>query len=714
MTTPEAIVLVTLLMTLALAAEPVVEPGADWVVEESSLPAIESAIALLRAGEMDQAATAFAALDAASEQPQITYLHALAAYEGGSLDTAQEAAFGVEAPEYAPLLNLRGLILADVGRGPEALAELSAAEEVAGTDRALRARILLNRGLIEADSGQFGAAETSLARAATLAREVGDDAVVQGAVDNLARIASLTGRGGARDVLGAVVEHLRKGDVASAEAALREDAGTDRRSLARQALARASIARVQGQMEPARIAAEESLRIAREAGLVRERLASLGDIAALYMAMERPALARVALDEALGLVEGTHFKVREIGLRIQSGLLASDEDNILLARAEADRALTLLMASSQPVAQARLAELQARIALLEDNTATAQTRFTESYDQLSALGYSADAARIAVDSVRRTDDDVLRAAWADKALASFEAAGDPSGPAFVAMSEGLLLASRDDIGGALEAFVRASEAAEVAGPRAARVQQIASENAAVAMAALGHNTEGASEMGLEEVVRRRGVFDDASAAYEVGRTAYDEGRYSEARSAFERAQQRFMELGEVDHGTTARRALAWATYQDALRTTGIASYPFYEEIEQEAIQVGDPELAVRARVSRAMIASELEQPSAASQLLEAARQAEGGGYDVLAGQVWAEVALKPGELADRAMAARKAAEHLTGEELGTHALYAVAVDAFNAEDYGLARILAGEAGARGGALATAVTELEEALVEVGE
>jgi hypothetical protein len=87
---------------------------------------------------------------------------------------------------------------------------------------------------------------------------------------------------------------------------------------------------------------------------------------------------------------------------------------------------------------------------------------------------------------------------------------------------------------------------------------------------------------------------------------------------------------------------------------------------------------------------------------------------VLAGQVWAEVALKPGELADRAMAARKAAEHLTGEELGTHALYAVAVDAFNAEDYGLARILAGEAGARGGALATAVTELEEALVEVGE
>ena len=141
------------------------------------------------------------------------------------------------------------------------------------------------------------------------------------------------------------------------------------------------------------------------------------------------------------------------------------------------------------------------------------------------------------------------------------------------MSEGLLLASRDDIGGALEAFIRAAEAAEVAGPRAARVQQLASENAAVAMAALGHNTEGASEMGLDEVVRRRGVFDDASAAYEVGRTAYDEGRYSEARSAFERAQQSFMELGEVDHGNTARRGLAWAAYQDALRNTSIASYP---------------------------------------------------------------------------------------------------------------------------------------------
>lgn len=710
----EATVLLSVLMTLALAAEPVVEPGADWVVEESALPAIESAIALLRAGDMDEAATAFAALDDASDQPQITYLHALAAYEGGALGMAQEAAFAVESPDYAPLLNLRGLILADVGQGPQALQELSAAEEVAGTDRALRARIVLNRGLIEADSGQFGPAETSLARAATLAREVGDDAVVQGAVDNLARIASLTGRGGARDVLGAVVEHLRKGDVAAAQTALQSDAGTDRRSLARQALARASIARVQGQMEPARIAAEESLRIARESGLVRERLAALGDIAALHMSMEKPALARVALDEALGMVDGTHFKVREIGLRIQSGLLAADEENIPLSRTEADRSLTLLMSSSQPVAEARLAELQARIALLEGNISTAQARLLESYDQLSGLGYSADAARIAVDSVRRTNDDVLRAGWAEKALASFEAAGDPTGPAFVAMSEGLNLAARNDVGGALEAFVRASEAAEAAGPRAARVQQVASENAAVAMAALGHSAEGASEMGLEEVVRRRGIFDDASAAYEVGRTAYDEGRYSEARSAFERAQQSFMELGEVDHGNTTRRALAWAAYQDAIRNTGIASYPFYEEIEQEAIQVGDPELAVRARVSRALIASDLDQPSAPTQLLEAARQAEEGGYDVLAGQVWAEVALKPGELTDRATAARRAAEHLTGEDLGTHALYAVAVDAFNTEEYGLARVLAGEAAARGGPLVEAVTELEQALSQVGE
>ena len=117
---------------------------------------------------------------------------------------------------------LMDVLEADLGRGDEALAMLIRAEAAAGEDRALLARVLLNRGLVEADSGRFGPAETSLARAATLAREVGDDSVVQGAVDNMARVASLTGRGGARDVLGAVVEHLRKGDLASALQAAEE------------------------------------------------------------------------------------------------------------------------------------------------------------------------------------------------------------------------------------------------------------------------------------------------------------------------------------------------------------------------------------------------------------------------------------------------------------------------------------------------------------
>src|SRR5690606_14451399 len=113
----------------------------------------------------------------------------------------------------------------------------------------------------------------------------------------------------------------------------------------------------------------------------------------------------------------------------------------------------------------------------------AQAQFEAACAELDALGYSADAARVAVEAVGLTADPEDRAAWKRTALERFEAAGDPSGRAHVELAEGLLLASLDDLDGAVDAFVRAAEAAEDAGPRAARARRVARENAAVALAA---------------------------------------------------------------------------------------------------------------------------------------------------------------------------------------------------------------------------------------
>lgn len=700
----------------ALAADPVVEPGGDWVVEEDARASIEQAISMLRGGRFEEAAASLQALDAASDAPELAYLHALAWYEAGNLSRAEAAAFAGADGGYGPLLNLKGLILADLGRGEEALRLFEAAERTAADDAALKGRVTLNRGLVEADSGRFGAAQERLEAAVALGETSGDASVVQGAVDNLARIASLTGEGGARDVLGAVVDHLRRGDLDEARGALEADRGTDRRARARQALARAAIARVEGRMDEAVVAADEALRLAREGGLVRERLAALGDLVALHIAMERPALAASTLQEALDLVQGTHFAVRELGLRIQSGFLAVDAGDLDKARAEAERARTLLRASPQPVAAARLDELDGRIAGAGGDGARSQAALERSFDALGERGYHADAARVATEALRRAGTPELREAWRRRALAAFEAAHDPSGPAFVAVSEGLSLAAAEDLDGALAAFVRAAEAAEAAGPRAARVGTIARENASAALAALGYSPENAAaaaSLGLEEVLRGRERFQEGEQAYEAGREAYAAGRFSEARTAFERAMGVFIGLGEVGHANSCRRALAWATYQDAIRSPATASYPFFEELEQEAIQVDDPELAVRARAARAMSAAELGLPAAEGLLRDVAARADTAQLTIVAGQVWAELALLESlSLSERAGAAREAHGRLAGEDLGVHALYAVAVAAYNAEDYALARELVGLAAAAPGGLAEPVGQLSRALDEV--
>lgn len=692
-------------------ADPVVQPGADVGVVDGA-PATQAAIELLRAERFDEAAAAFAELAAAAPSPQLAYLHALACYEGGALAKADTASKAVEDGDYAPLLNLKGLILADLGHGDEALAMLTRAESAAGDDRPLRARVLLNRGLVEADSGRFVPAETSLTRALELAREAGAEDVAAGALENLARVASLTGRGDSRDVLGAVVDKLRRGDLAGARAAVVEGEDADRRETARRHLAKAAILRVEGRMELALRETDEALRISRDGGLVRERLAALSDLAALHLALERPALAGTALDEAMALVGDTHFKVREVGLRIQAGFVAVEQGDADDAGVHAARARELLARSPQPVASARLAELDARRSLLTGDAAAADAAFGVAFDGLTSLGYHADASRVAVDAVRRTTDAARRAAWTTKADAAFRAAGDNTGPAALALSEGLALADAGDLEGAVAAFVRAAEGAADTGPRGDRIAEVARSNAATALVALGHSADAASSastLGLADLSRAREVFVASEAAYERGRTAYDAQEYDAARLAFEEALTGFVTIGELKHANTARRARAWASYHGAVRRDAPSSLEFYEELEQEAIQVDDPELAVRARASLAITAATTGVPDAAVRLREAAARAEQADLPVVAGQVWAELALADGELDARAAAARKAFALLPGVDLGAHAMYIVAVAAYNAEQDDVSRALCDEALTSPGSLAEALGQLRSAL-----
>jgi len=332
-------------LATAIAGVTVSLPASDAEVEldDSAAAAVEQGMQALSAGRFDDAGRAFRALSEAGADPVAHYLEALAWYEGGRLRNAQTAvdALLAKSPEHGPGLALLGLIQADGGRGDEALSTLQRASAVAGEDRRLTSQITLNRGLVLMDQGSLGQARESFESSASTATEVGDEATLKVARENLATLAALTGTGGqGGDAISTVVARLRAGDLAGARESVPTPPESDRRGAVRALLADALVDRAEGAFDAANVKVRTALGLARQGGLVRETAACLAELGTLYSLSGRFDTSLQLHQEAVGLVAGTSFRLREVAYRVEAGRVAVRLGDLRQARNQLDAAHT--------------------------------------------------------------------------------------------------------------------------------------------------------------------------------------------------------------------------------------------------------------------------------------------------------------------------------------------------------------------------------------
>ena len=323
-------------------------------------------------------------------------------------------------------------------------------------------------------------------------------------------------------------------------------------------------------------------------------------------------------------------------------------------------------------------------------------------------GWWADAARVSTSAVRALPPGKPAEVWRTRAEGNFSKAHDPLGPAHLDMARGLAAADARELEDALEAFASARTIAEKVGTaQAKRVAAIADENAAQALVALGHGEE-AVRRGLDDAVSRHQRFSAAEEAYRRGLVAYDAQDYTQSRTSFDESFNTFRDLGETGYATAARRGRAWSAWNHAVMKDTPAALPFYGEIQQEAVMVGDPELEARASAAHALAMSRLNAGDPLPRLRAAADLAESQGLDDVAASVWGELAERETDLVERARAARRALQ-LSADAGGAYAMYSVAVDAANADHVELAESLAREVLPVAGDLRPAVQEVLDAL-----
>lgn len=678
-----------LLALLAPAAEPLVLPAtrAEIEISDDAAPAVEAALAALSGRRFDEAAAGFAALSGASDSADYAYLHAVAAYEAGDLRQASQAVdTGLErAANHAPLLTLQGLVLADKGKGDEALRVLRKAESLRGDDDVLGARISLNTALVHMDLGAFGDAETALDEAASRAKAAGDDELSERVAENRAVLEAARGGGGRGDALAKVSEALRKGQTGAARESLPTAAEQDRRARVRRALAEGAILRAEGRFDEAALTLQSALTLAREGGLSRESAALLAEMGGVFRVGGRPALAREPLAEAVSMVAGSSFRLNEVAYRVEAGRVALALEDLESARGQLERARKAAKEVEDPTAEPRIDELEGAVLARAGDTHGAEVALSRAQAALELKDWHADAARVAVLRVE------LQAQMASKklpktrkeALDAFMRAGDSLGPVHVAMAEGVGLARAKQGADALQAFIEAADAAKAAGgARAEALQALARENAAQVLVSMGQNSEAAkaaAEHGLGDSVARLERFESAKDAYARGLKAFEGKKFATAQPLFHEAFESFEALGEKAYARQARAARAWATFNGGHTGKPETRMTLYSEVAQEAVLVEDPELEARALAAKALAADELAFGDVDEALRKALTATEQLGLHKVSGQLYAAVAEREGDLETRAGAARRAYDLLEGDVAGVYAAYSVAVDAYNGE-----------------------------------
>lgn len=710
------------LLSTALAGDPgvpvVLPGGGEVVIATDAKSAVEDAMALLSARRFGDAARAFGALADASGDANLRYLEAVARYEGAELRPAERATQAGLArdPRNAPLWSLRGLILADLGRGEEALAAFDRGEQAAAGDPAVMARISLNRGLVRLDRGEASLAEVALRKAIDLGGVAKDVDLVARATDNLALVDQMRGRpatGG--DTITAVSDRLRRGDVKGARAAIPATPPPDRRGAVRHQIALAGVARAEGRVSEALQRLEAAAALAGEGGLVREQAAALAQIGTILGAAGRRDAGLDKLQQAIGLVSGSSLRVNELTYRVEAGRIAVRLGDLGQADGQLAAARVAAKGNDDVLGQVRLAELEGVVAGLHGDAAKASTTLEGAIKSWDTLGYVTEAARVAADLVEQeaAAGSARLPERIKTAEALFARANDPLGPAHVGISEGLGQARRGAKAEALAAFVRAAERADaVATARAKDVAAIARQNAASLLVDGGMSSDAAakaSQAGLDQVVAREKSFRAAEVDFKAGIAAMDAKRWDEARDKFGAAERSLSAIGEASRAADARRARLWATFSAATDDPASQAIVVYRRVAEEASALPDPELRARATAAVGLTAHDLHQADALATLRAAGPLAEAAGLTAIAGQVWAVAATEEPKLPDRVAAARRAYDLRAGDDLGTFAMYAVAVDAYNDDQLDLAEEIAVEILPKSGKLQPKVTEVLAAI-----
>ena len=703
------LILIWGLVGLGIAGEgALVTPGAEGLSLDADGEALlAQAASAFAEGRLIEAAGLYDALADGGAGPTARVLQAVALYEAGELRLAVEALDGVSGDTAAGLL---GLILVESGAQAEGMKRLEQAKRSA--DPAVAARAGLNLALAEMDRGQLKAAESGVAAARAYVSQSGDTTLDGPVRDAEAALAQLKGQAppAGASALTALSDALARGELSRAKGQVDslKARKVTRRDRVEGALAQGAYLRAVGQPEAAAQVLTGALAEAREGGMGVATAQALVGLAVAHSLAGRVDLAVTLMAEAEETAAAAGLLTLAADASVELGLLLVRQGQGAAAAQQAVKAKARLEGLQHPSGVARLAELDGALAADRGDTATATARYGDAVRTFSAQGHHADAARAAVG--RAAALAVAGGAPAEsaraEALEHFRRAGDPLGPAHLALACALAYARAGRLDDALQGFARAAELGRgVASPQGQALAKTAENNAARALVALGASqaaAEQAAAAGLSAAVGHQRALDDAFAAYDEGLAAYAEGRFSTARARFSEAYTELKAAGEDTYATQARLALAWTAYNIAVGLPPQEALPFWGEVIAEAGALEDEELLARAMAAQALCADRLGLDPSGDRLRHAAGLAERTGLPSVAARCWAALAEGGRPIDDRARAARRAYALDPGEPLAVYAMYSVAVDAYNEDKPDLARALCVEVLPRAGSLDAAV------------
>ncbi len=671
--------MIAALLGLALATPVVIPSSAEMRLDEDDQALVEDAYSAMAEGRVIEAASLFGSLAEGGAGEQARVVQGALLYEAGDLRAAETALHGVTSPEGR---NVLALVLRERGEAAKARRIF---EQLAtgGGDTAVMAR--LNLIALDIDAGAGSRASAALDGLGELEGVADDEA--DALRSRLSSTREETGGSG----LDAVGAHLRRGALGAAHAeleAMRSRADTPR-ELVDVGLAEGAIQRASGRPDAAAKTLTDTLSAARVSGLSWQTGQALFGLGMAHHLAGRDDLALTFLAEAEATHRSAGFEAEAVAVGIELGRLALRLGRVEIAEERHAAAVKELAGMDLPPANAAARELEGGIAARRGDVDGARAALTAALDYRVGAGHYAEAARVAtamvrVDSAHSADREF------SQALALFSQAGDDLGPAHVELAYALGRVEAEDLAGALEAFARAAEVAEATG-HGDHVVETARRNAAQALILLGASEDAATlavGAGVAGALEHHRTLVAALMAYDQGLEAYDRGDFGGARTHFHESSSALKRIGEMDYARQAERAYAWCAYNIAVGLPAEKSWVFWSEVIAEAQRLDDLELEARATAATAMVGVRLGHSNNQRRLRDAAELAATAGLPDVAARCLAELAEQPGELEDRALHARNAFG-LAPEDPATRvALYNVAVDAYNADQYELARGLA--------------------------